>query len=134
VVKVERTRIEQVFQNFLSNALKYMDKPEGVVRVGCVEEKMPGSGETGTGFWKLYVADNGPGIAEKDFQRVWQLFQTLQPRDRADSTGVGLAVVKKSVEMYGGRVWLESELGKGSTFWFTLPKAESGPAQKAEGS
>ena len=112
-VVIEPTRIAQVFQNLLSNAIKCMDKPEGLVRVGCTEDG---------GFWKFYVSDNGPGIEEKDRQRVFQLFQTLKPRDQADSTGVGLAVVKKAVEMYGGRVWIESEGGKGSTFYFTLPK------------
>jgi signal transduction histidine kinase len=119
-VVIERTRIVQVFQNLLSNAIKYMDKPEGLVRVGCAEEG---------GFWKFYVSDNGPGIEEKDQQRVFLLFQTLKPRDRADSTGVGLAVVKKAVEMYGGKVWIESKLGAGSTFNFTLPKP---PAPAAE--
>jgi len=112
VVRVEPTRIAQVLQNLLSNAVKYMDKPQGLIRVGCAEE-----GE----FWKFHVSDNGPGIEEKDRERVFQLFQTLKPRDQADSTGVGLAVVKKAVEMYGGRVWIESTAGGGSTFFFTLP-------------
>jgi signal transduction histidine kinase len=125
-VIIERTRIAQVFQNLLSNAIKYMDKPEGLVRVGCAEEG---------GFWKCYVSDNGPGIDEKDRQRVFQLFETLRPRDRADSTGVGLAVVKKAVEMYGGKVWIESKLGEGSTFYFTLPKpAATGTAEDEGGS
>jgi len=119
-VVIERTRIAQVFQNLLSNAIKYMDKPEGLVRVGCAQAG---------GFWKFYVSDNGPGIEEKDQQRVFQLFQTLKPRDRADSTGVGLAVVKKAVEMYGGEVWIESRVGEGSSFYFTLPKP---PAPAAE--
>jgi signal transduction histidine kinase len=120
-VVIEPTRISQVFQNLLSNAIKYMDKPEGLVRVGCTEDG---------GFWKFHVSDNGPGIEEKDRQRVFQLFQTLKPRDQADSTGVGLAVVKKAVEMYGGRVWIESEVGEGSTFYFTLPR--SGAGEKTE--
>jgi signal transduction histidine kinase len=116
-VVIERTRIAQVFQNLLSNAFKYMDKPEGLVRIGCTEEG---------GFWKFYVSDNGPGIEEKDWQRVFQLFETLKPRDQSDSTGVGLAVVKKAVELYGGRVWIESKVGEGSTFYFALPKPGAG--------
>jgi signal transduction histidine kinase len=112
-VVIERTRIGQVFQNLLSNAIKYVDKPQGLIRVGSTEDKE---------WWTFYVSDNGPGIEEKDWQRVFQLFQTLKPRDRADSTGVGLAVVKKAVELYGGRVWIESKVGEGSTFYFTLPK------------
>ena len=91
----------------------------------------PAEGEEEGGFWKFYVHDNGPGIDEKDRERVFLLFQTLKPRDQADSTGVGLAVVKKTVEMYGGRVWIESKVGEGSAFYFTLPKP--GAASKARG-
>ena len=62
-----------------------------------------------------------PGIDSKYFEKIFQIFQTLAARDDVDSTGVGLSLVKKIVEMYGGRVWVESELGKGATFLFTLP-------------
>jgi len=115
VVRASRVKLEQVFQNLLSNAIKYSDKPQGFIRVRCRDE--------GT-CWEFGVSDNGPGIADKDRERVFQLFETLKPRDQSDSTGVGLAVVKKIVaEMYGGKVWVESRLGEGSTFYFTLPKA-----------
>jgi len=117
VIEYERTRIMQVFQNLLSNAVKYMDKPQGRVRIGCVEED---------GFWKFSVADNGPGIEEKHFERIFKIFQTLSPRDEFESTGVGLTVIKKIVELYDGKIWVESEPGKGSTFFFTLPKKEIG--------
>jgi signal transduction histidine kinase len=113
VIEFERTRIAQVFQNLLSNAVKFMDKPEGQVRIGCVAED---------GWWKFSVTDNGPGIEEKYFEKIFQLFQTLSPRDEVESTGVGLTVVKKIIEMYGGRIWVESKVGQGSTFLFTLPK------------
>jgi len=109
----EHTRIMQVFQNLLSNAVKYMDKPEGDIRVGCQDD-----GE----FWKFSVSDNGPGIEERHFDKIFQMFQTLAPRDSYESTGVGLTLVKKIVLMYGGRVWVESQVGAGSTFFFTLPK------------
>ena len=122
-IVIERTRIAQVFQNLLSNAVKFVDKPAGLVRVGCTEED---------GFWKFYVSDNGPGIEAKDWQRVFLLFETLRPRDRSDSTGVGLAVVKKAVELYGGRVWVESRLGEGSTFYFTLPRPATSPPVKPD--
>lgn len=130
VVIGDKVRFEQVFQNLLSNALKYMDKPQGDVRIGCAPE--PETAEDGCRLWRFHVADNGPGIEEKDFGRVFQLFQTLRPRDEADSTGVGLSVVKKIVETSGGRVWLESVVGKGTTFYFTLPiaPAESGEAEQ----
>jgi light-regulated signal transduction histidine kinase (bacteriophytochrome) len=116
-IKFEPTRITQVFQNLLSNAVKYMDKPKGRIKVDCVEED---------GFWKFSVADNGPGIEEKHFERIFQMFQTLAPRDEFESTGVGLTVAKKIVELYKGEIWLESEVGQGSTFFFTLPKREVG--------
>jgi len=112
-VLAERTRLQQVFQNLLSNAIKYMDKPEGRIRVGCV---------AAGNKWKLSVADNGPGIEERHFERIFQLFQTLAPRDRVESTGVGLSLVKKIIELYGGEVWVESKVGEGSTFFFTLPR------------
>jgi PAS domain S-box-containing protein len=108
----ERTRITQVFQNLLSNAVKFMDKPQGEIRVSCVA-----AGD----FWKFGVADNGPGIEEKHFERIFRIFQTLASKDEYESTGVGLALVKKIVELYGGRVWVESEVGRGSTFFFTFP-------------
>lgn len=112
-VMVEPTRIQQVFQNLLSNAIKYMDKPEGEIRIACnIKGKQ----------WKFSITDNGPGIEPQHFEKIFQLFQTLAPRDRVESTGVGLALVKKIVEMYGGRIWLESTLGRGSTFFFTLPR------------
>jgi signal transduction histidine kinase len=112
-IECEPTRITQVFQNLLSNAVKYMNKPQGLIKVGCVEEN---------GFWKFSVADNGPGIEEKHFERIFQMFQTLAPRDEIESTGVGLTIAKKIVELYGGRIWVESKVGEGSTFFFTLPK------------
>jgi PAS domain S-box-containing protein len=116
-IKCEQTRVMQVFQNLLSNAVKYMDKPQGRVEVRCIEED---------GFWKFSVADNGPGIEEKYFEKIFQLFQTLTPRDESESTGIGLTVTKKIVELYNGRIWVESEPGQGSTFFFTLPKQEMG--------
>lgn len=110
----ERTRLQQLFQNLISNAIKHRDKPEGRIRVAAAD-----AGD----FWQLSVADNGPGIEPRHHERVFQLFQVLTPRDQKESTGVGLALVKKIVELYGGRVWIESRPGEGSTFLFTLPKA-----------
>jgi PAS domain S-box-containing protein len=112
-VEGDVTRITQVFQNLLSNAIKYMDKPQGCITVGCVEED---------GLWKFSVSDNGPGIEQKHFDRIFKLFQTLAPREGSESTGVGLTITKKIVEMYGGKIWVESEVGQGSTFFFTLPR------------
>ncbi len=112
-VVCEKIRLMQVFQNLIINAIKYMDKPQGKIRIGCIEED---------DFWKFSVADNGPGIAEQYHGKIFKMFQTLATSDECRSTGIGLAVVKKIVELYGGNIWVESEVGKGSTFWFTLPK------------
>lgn len=109
----ERTRILEVFQNLLSNAVRYIDKPEGMITIACAEDN---------GFWRFSVSDNGQGIDEKYFEKIFQIFQTLAPSETPDSTGVGLTLVKKIITMYGGKIWVESEPGKGSTFFFTLPK------------
>ncbi len=122
-VECEPTRIRQVFQNLLSNAVKYMDKPQGLITIGCVEDGA---------FWRFSVADNGPGIEEKHFERIFQMFQTLTSRDKFESTGVGLTVIKKIVEMYGGKIWVESQVSKGSTFFFTMPKQEMGVNKNAK--
>ncbi|WP_305824726.1 sensor histidine kinase [Massilia brevitalea] len=113
IVLAEPTRIRQVFANLVSNAIKYMDKAEGQVTVACTDAGAA---------WRFSVADNGPGIEARHFERIFQLFQTLAPRDRVESTGVGLALVKKIVEIAGGRIWVESTPGHGSTFFFTYPK------------
>jgi len=113
VINCDKTRLRQVFQNLLSNAVKYMDKPDGKIRIGCVEED---------GFWKFSVADNGPGIAPKYAEKIFEMFQTLAPKDKSSSTGLGLSIVRKIVELYGGRVWVESAPGGESVFFFTLPK------------
>jgi signal transduction histidine kinase/predicted hydrocarbon binding protein len=117
LIKCEKTRIMQVFQNLLSNAVKYMDKPQGWIKIGCIEEN---------GFWKFSIADNGPGIEEKYHEKIFQIFQTLTRRDELESTGIGLSLVKKIVEIYGGKVWVESKPGEGSTFFFTLSKQKVG--------
>jgi PAS domain S-box-containing protein len=112
VIKGDRIYIEQIFQNLLSNAIKFMDKPEGKIRINCKETE---------GFWEFSVKDNGAGIDEKYFNKIFMIFQTLQPRDKFESTGVGLSIVKKIIETNGGKIWLTSEVKKGTTFYFTIP-------------
>lgn len=119
-VIAEPTRIQQVFQNLISNAIKYMDKPAGDIRIACQPKDAQ---------WQFSVSDNGPGIKQQHFEKIFQLFQTLAPRDRVESSGVGLALVKKIVEMYGGQVWVESVVGTGSTFFFTMPLSCILPSQ-----
>ncbi len=117
----ERVRMVQVFQNLISNAIKYMDKPHGTVRVGCTEQEQ---------YWTFSVRDNGPGIDAKYFGKIFEMFQTLTRRDELESTGIGLAVVKKIVELHGGEVWVESTVGEGTTFFFTLPRQPSRESSK----
>ena len=117
VIECAETHIMQLFQNLLGNAINYMDKPKGQIKVDCVEEG---------GFWKFSIADNGPGIEEKHFEKIFNMFHTLSVSEDFKGTGVGLTVVKKIVELYGGSIWVESKIGKGSTFFFTLPKQEMG--------
>ncbi len=113
VIRAEKTAIQQVLQNLIANAIRYLDKPQGRIEIDCVDRD---------NNWLFSVADNGPGIEARHFDRIFQLFQTLNSRDRVESTGVGLAIVKKIAEQCDGQVWIESILGQGSTFFFTLPK------------
>ncbi len=116
IIECEEIHAMQIFQNLLSNAIKYMDKPQGRIKIGCVEQD---------GFWKFSVADNGPGIEEKHFERIFKIFQALPTSADFEGTGVGLTVVKKLVGLYQGEIWVESKLGEGSTFFFTLQKLET---------
>ena len=106
-------RLTFVLAHLLKNAIKFMDKPAGKITIRCVDEKS---------HWKFSVTDNGPGIDKKYHERIFQIFQTLTPRDVHESTGIGLALVKKIVELHGGTIWIESMAGEGCTFFFTLPK------------
>jgi PAS domain S-box-containing protein len=121
IVSCEERHLQQVFYNLLANAVKFMDKPEGHITIDCTEEER---------FWKFGISDNGPGIEPQHFERIFGLFQTLSDRDQVESTGVGLALVKKIVELYGGKVWLTSKVGEGTTFFFTLPKQPTAVARQ----
>ncbi|WP_292935860.1 PAS domain S-box protein [Noviherbaspirillum sp.] len=120
---VEQVRLQQVFQNLIGNAVKHANVSGGEIRIGCTEVEEA---------WRFHVCDNGPGIDPRNFERIFQLFQTLVPKDASENTGVGLAIVKKIVELYGGKVWVESEMGKGACFLFTLPKLPPSDGRKAE--
>ncbi|MDY0096196.1 MAG: PocR ligand-binding domain-containing protein [Candidatus Vecturithrix sp.] len=113
VISGNTIRIQQVFANLIGNAVKYMDKSQGIITIRCEEVGVN---------WQFSVADNGPGIEPQYHNKIFQIFQTLQPRDEVESTGIGLSIVKKIVGFYGGKIWIESEVGKGTTFLFTFPK------------
>ena len=112
VLVFEKTHIVQVFQSLLSNAIKHGAHRDGQIQVGCVRK-----GDS----WQFSVADNGPGIDQKYFEKIFRIFQTLSSWEKTEGTGIGLSIVKKIVELNAGSVWVESEPGAGSTFFFTLP-------------
>jgi signal transduction histidine kinase len=116
VLMCKKTHTKQVLHNLLNNAVIHMDKEKGQIEVGCEEKD---------GFWQFSVADNGPGIDKKYFKKIFKIFQTLSPSDENKSTGIGLSIAKKIVNIDAGRIWVESEVGKGSTFFFTLPKHQT---------
>ncbi|WP_298310075.1 ATP-binding protein [uncultured Aquimarina sp.] len=107
----DRFRFQQLFQNIISNAIKYNDKEKGILDIKC--------NDIGD-FWEITLADNGPGIPEAYHRKIFEIFQTAQ--DKSKSTGIGLSIVKKIVNMYGGEVDVSSEENQGTTFLFTLKK------------
>lgn len=112
VVYGDRPRLTEVLLNLLDNAAKYMGgRPEPKIEIGRNGEE--------NGRPIFFVRDNGLGIAPEYHERIFGLFNKLNPE--AEGTGIGLALVKRIVEFHGGRIWVESETGKGSTFYFTLP-------------
>ena len=113
VVTGNSTCLTRLFQNLIGNAIKYMDKPAGTIAIDCVEEET---------HWIFHIADNGPGIEPNEYENIFRMFRTAAKHDEQESTGIGLAIVKKIVESHGGQIWVESTVGQGSTFSFTLPK------------
>ena len=111
-----RASMKQIFLNLLSNAITFMDTPYGEIAIDCADH---------ANYWTFAVVDNGPGIEKKHQEKIFRFFHTLAPKDERDSAGIGLALVKKLVEHYGGQVWVESSRGKGASFYFTLPKTSA---------
>ncbi|WP_405604355.1 PAS domain S-box protein [Polaribacter sp. Asnod1-A03] len=111
VVLGDKTKLQQVFQNFMSNAIKFCDKEVGVIEVGSTETEE---------HHQFYIKDNGIGIEKKYFDKIFKVFHSLNKRE--DSTGIGLSIIKKIIDLYGGKIWLESEPNVGTTFYFTLKK------------
>jgi PAS domain S-box-containing protein len=119
VAPAQRTRLQQVFMNLIGNGVKHGAPPRGdrklQVKVGCRD-----AGE----WYEFSVSDNGPGIPPEYHERIFQIFQTLSPRDQMEGAGIGLALVRKIVRLGGGDVWVESEPGRGAVFRFTWPAAK----------
>ncbi len=112
----DETQIIQLFQNLLSNAIKFRGSGPLCIHV---------SAECSVEEWVFSVSDNGIGIDPQYYDRIFKIFQRLHGKEEYPGTGIGLAVCKKIVERLGGRIWLSSELGKGSTFYFALPIRKS---------
>ena len=111
-----RVPLETVLRNLIDNAVKHHDRPTGEVRVTLRD-----LGD----FVEFTITDDGPGIAEQYQTRIFEIFQTLKPRDQVEGSGIGLAIVKKIVESQGGAITVESAEGRGASFRFTWPKQAS---------
>jgi len=113
VVVGDRSQLMQLFQNLIGNAIVYRSELPPRIHVGCEER---------TGEWEFCVKDNGVGIEERQFERIFQVFQRLFAEHERPGSGLGLAICKRIVERHEGRMWLNSEPGKGSDFYFTIAK------------
>ena len=113
----DRVRFTEVFVNLVSNAIKFNDKPSPHIEIG--------SSQKGN-YCEFYVKDNGPGIKEQYFDKIFEIFQRLGKREEHEGTGAGLAITKRIVQMHKGEIRVESKIGKGATFYFTIPKKEGG--------
>ncbi len=129
-VLAEQGQLIQLFQNLLGNAIKYCAASRPVVHIGVKELKGNVEG------YEFSVADNGIGIESRFHERVFEVFQRLHSRSEYEGTGIGLAVCKRIVERFGGEIRIESEIGSGSTFLFTLKnqEAETRACKRASGS
>ena len=113
VANVNKTLISQLFVNLVSNALKYQSDKKPEIEIGCTEE---------ADQYIFYVQDNGIGIAPAYKEKIFIIFQRLHDKSLYSGTGIGLAICKKVIDIHKGKIWVESEEGKGSTFYFTIPK------------
>jgi PAS domain S-box-containing protein len=119
-IETEKITLTQILQNLISNGIKYNDKSEIEIKIGWKDCENK---------YEFYVADNGPGIAPEFHEKIFVIFQTLQARDEVESTGVGLAIVKKILDEKGALIRIESKMKEGTKFIFTWPKNEMKEAE-----
>ena len=129
MVKADHTQLVQLFQNLISNALKFHGEPRPHVHVSVERETADAAPASGpcrppSTVWSFSVRDNGIGIEPPYFERIFIVFQRLHGQAKYPGTGIGLAICKRIVERHGGRIWVESEIGKGASFHFTLSGVE----------
>ncbi|WP_435413239.1 PAS domain-containing sensor histidine kinase [Psychroserpens mesophilus] len=110
-LKGDKVKLQQLFQNLISNAIKFINKPEGEIVIDVTSKD---------GFYEFSISDNGIGIEKQFHDKIFKIFHALNKSK--DSTGIGLSIVKKIIDQHEGKIWLESELDKGTTFFFTLKK------------
>jgi light-regulated signal transduction histidine kinase (bacteriophytochrome) len=118
-VKGSRIRIAELFSNLITNAIKYNDKALPTLHIGWLRDSK------NKGMCTFYVKDNGIGIEGRYQERIFAIFEKLNPREDYEGTGAGLAICKRIVEEHKGEIWVESEVGKGSTFYFTIPTVDA---------
>lgn len=116
VLEADGSQLTQLFQNLIGNAIKFRGSDSPRVEIGAEQQD---------GEWAFHVHDNGIGIAPEYFDRIFLMFQRLHTKEEYPGTGIGLTICKKIVERHSGRIWIESEPGKGTTFHFTIPNALS---------
>jgi light-regulated signal transduction histidine kinase (bacteriophytochrome) len=122
-VSCDSTRSGEIFRNLITNAMKYNDKSEKWIEIGYLEESAHGVQPQAP--LVFYVRDNGIGIREKHRHSIFRIFKRLHARDKfGGGTGAGLTMTKKMIERHGGRIWVESIYGEGTTFYFTLEKVQ----------
>ena len=114
----DESQLEHVFLNLVGNALKFRGSRRPQVHVSATQRDVE---------WQFSVADNGIGIEPQYFDRIFVIFQRLHGREAYPGTGIGLAITKRIIERHGGRIWVESQLGHGATFFFTLPAGQASP-------
>lgn len=113
----DAVQLTQLFQNLIGNALKFRGPESPLIEVAAASHR---------DGWLFSLRDNGIGIDSQFFERIFAVFQRLHRKEDYPGTGIGLAICRKTVELHGGRIWVESELGKGATFYFTMPARGEG--------